>query len=53
LDGTNRARRRDALRAKGYWVDYQEFNGGHECLNWRGTLAEGLIALLRGTVSQE
>jgi enterochelin esterase family protein len=37
---------RDALQVKGYWVHSQEFNGGHDYLNWRGTLADGLIALL-------
>jgi enterochelin esterase-like enzyme len=37
---------RDVLLVKGYKVHYQEFNGGHEYLNWRGTLADGLIALL-------
>jgi len=39
---------RDLLLAKGYRVHYQEFNGGHEYINWRGQLADGLIALLGG-----
>jgi enterochelin esterase-like enzyme len=36
---------RNVLLAKGYSVHYQEFNGGHEYLNWRGTLADALLAL--------
>jgi enterochelin esterase-like enzyme len=36
---------RDVLRAKGYEVHYQEFPGEHEQINWRGTFADGLIAL--------
>jgi enterochelin esterase family protein len=37
---------RDVLLAKGYEVRYQQFVGGHTDLSWRGTLADGLIALL-------
>jgi enterochelin esterase family protein len=36
---------RNVLRAKGNTVHYAEFNGGHEFLNWRGTFADGMIAL--------
>jgi enterochelin esterase-like enzyme len=38
---------RDVLRAKGYRVHYQEFSGGHNPTNWRGTFADGLLALIR------
>ena len=37
---------RDVLLTKGYEVHYQQFNSGHDYLNWRGTLAEGPIALV-------
>ena len=37
---------RDVLRAKGYEVFYQEFQGGHEYMSWRGTFPEGLILLV-------
>jgi enterochelin esterase-like enzyme len=37
---------RTVLQAKGYAVEYREFNGGHSILNWRGSLADGLLALL-------
>ncbi|PYS25036.1 MAG: hypothetical protein DMF72_03045 [Acidobacteria bacterium] len=32
--------------SKGYSVHYTEFNGNHGLLNWRGTLASHLIALI-------
>jgi enterochelin esterase-like enzyme len=37
---------RDVLLAKGYEVHYQENVGGHDYLSWRGSLADGLLALL-------
>src|SRR6185503_3025048 len=37
---------RDTLQTKGYAVHYSEFNGNHGMLNWRGTLASHLIALV-------
>jgi len=37
---------RDTLQSKGYSVHYTEFNGNHTLLNWRGTLASHLIALV-------
>lgn len=37
---------RDVLMARGQRVIYREFAGGHDYVNWRSELAEGLIALL-------
>lgn len=37
---------RDILQLKGYSVTYSEFDGGHDYLCWRGSVADGLIALL-------
>lgn len=36
---------RDVLDAKGYDVSYREYNGGHDQLCWRGSLADGLRSL--------
>ena len=36
---------RDVLRAKGYEVFYQEFQGAHDYVSWRGAIADGLILL--------
>lgn len=43
---------RDMLRAKGYEVHYQEFEGDHDPINGRGTLADGLIAFLGKLTTQ-
>ena len=37
---------RDVLQAKGYSVQYHEFNGGHDPVGWRGPFVEGLIQLI-------
>lgn len=37
---------RDVLTARGYDVEYREFNGGHDYACWRGGLADGLAHLL-------
>jgi enterochelin esterase-like enzyme len=36
---------RDALRAHGYPVNYIEYSGGHDYVNWRRTFPEALIAV--------
>jgi enterochelin esterase-like enzyme len=38
-------RLRDVLIAKGYRVTYSEYVGGHNEVCWRGSLADGLMAL--------
>ena len=36
---------RNVLLAKGYIVDYREFAGDHDYINWRGTFADALMSL--------
>jgi enterochelin esterase family protein len=38
-------RLRDVLQSKGYRVTYSEFVGGHNEICWRGSFAEGIMAL--------
>ena len=45
MRGSNR-QFRDILMIKGYDVDYREFKGGHNYVNWRGTMADGIISLI-------
>lgn len=44
--GTSGRHMRDVLRAKGYHVTYTSTATGHDYLNWRGSLACGLMALI-------
>lgn len=44
---------RDVLRAKGYDVHYAEYNGGHDFLTWRESLADGLLALMERDSPEE
>jgi len=37
----------EALRARGYDVLFSEYSGGHGYANWQGTIADGLIFLLK------
>ena len=39
-------RLRDVLEAKGYRPFYSEYDGGHDYITWRGSLADGLLALM-------
>lgn len=38
---------RNILQAKGYPVSYAEYQSAHDYICWRGSLADGLLALLR------
>lgn len=40
-------RMRDALREHGFRVEYTEYSGGHDYLNWRRTFPEALTAVSR------
>ena len=45
---------RTVLQARGTAVEYREFSGGHSILNWRGSFADGVLALfgIQGTVPE-
>jgi len=43
--GTN-IKLKDVLISKGYTVDFEYFNSGHDYLSWGETLANGLISLI-------
>jgi enterochelin esterase-like enzyme len=44
--GASESRRfRDVLIAKGYTVTHSQYSGGHDYVSWRGSFADGLIAL--------
>ena len=36
---------RDALQARGFRVDYTEYAGGHDYVNWRRTFPEAMTAV--------
>jgi enterochelin esterase-like enzyme len=42
---------RDVLILEGYDVNYHEYAGGHDYATWRGSLADGLIALFGARTS--
>jgi enterochelin esterase-like enzyme len=48
----NNRRMRDVLRAKGNEVAYTEYNGGHDHVNWRVSIGDGLVSLLDDLASQ-
>jgi enterochelin esterase-like enzyme len=43
--GTN-IKLKDVLISKGYTVDFEYFNSGHDYLSWGETLANSLISLV-------
>jgi enterochelin esterase family protein len=47
----NNHRLRDILKAQGNKVIYDEYNGGHDHVNWRVSVGRGLIALLAAPAS--
>ena len=49
--GTNR-QLRDILILKGYQVEHFEFNGGNSHVNWRNTLANGIVSLLGEAITK-